>query len=85
MFFGHMLVDMNIFSCFAMWNSCPKFVPTFHLHSVYITADRCSITYSCGGTAMQGNSCECNACNIKLFWLRQPDRDKRTQKHKLLD
>jgi hypothetical protein len=28
-------VDMDIFSCFGTWNSCPKFVPTFQLHSVY--------------------------------------------------
>jgi hypothetical protein len=27
-------VDMDIASCFVMWNSCPKFVPTFQLHPV---------------------------------------------------
>jgi hypothetical protein len=25
---------MDIFSCFCMWNSCPKFLRTFHLHYV---------------------------------------------------
>jgi hypothetical protein len=28
-------VDMDFFSCFGMWNSCPKFVRTFQLNSVY--------------------------------------------------
>jgi hypothetical protein len=28
-------VDMDIVSCFGMWNSCPKFVRTFQLHFVY--------------------------------------------------
>jgi hypothetical protein len=28
-------VNIGIFSCFGMWNSCPKFVRTFQLHSVY--------------------------------------------------
>jgi hypothetical protein len=27
-------VDMNIVSCFGVWNSCPKFVRTFQLYSV---------------------------------------------------
>jgi hypothetical protein len=27
-------VDMDIFSCFVMWNSCPKFIHNFQLHSV---------------------------------------------------
>jgi hypothetical protein len=26
---------MDIFSCFGMWNSFPKFVRTFQLHPVY--------------------------------------------------
>jgi hypothetical protein len=26
---------MDIFYCFCMWKSCPKFVRTFQLHSVY--------------------------------------------------
>jgi hypothetical protein len=30
---GHMLIWT--FSSFGMWNSCPKFVRNFHLHSVY--------------------------------------------------
>jgi hypothetical protein len=29
-------VDKDIFSSFGMWNSCPKFVRTFQLHSVYL-------------------------------------------------
>jgi hypothetical protein len=29
-------VDMNIFSCFGMWKSCPKCVRTFQLHPAYI-------------------------------------------------
>jgi hypothetical protein len=28
-------VDMDIFSCFDMWNSFPEFVCTFQLHSVH--------------------------------------------------
>jgi hypothetical protein len=28
-------VGMDIFSCFGMWNSCPKFVRTFQLQFVY--------------------------------------------------
>jgi hypothetical protein len=28
-------VDMDILSSFDMWNSCPSFVRTFQLHSVY--------------------------------------------------
>jgi hypothetical protein len=28
-------VDTDIFSCFGMWNSCPKFVHSFQLHSIY--------------------------------------------------
>jgi hypothetical protein len=27
-------VDMEMFSCFGMWNSCPNFVRNFQLHSV---------------------------------------------------
>jgi hypothetical protein len=27
-------IDMDIFYCFGVWNSCPKFVDTFQLHSV---------------------------------------------------
>jgi hypothetical protein len=28
-------VDTDIFSCFGMWNSCPKSVRNFQLHPVY--------------------------------------------------
>jgi hypothetical protein len=28
-------VDIDIFSCLGMWNSCPKFVRTFQLHPAY--------------------------------------------------
>jgi hypothetical protein len=27
-------IDIAAFSCFRMWNSCPKFFLTFHLHCV---------------------------------------------------
>jgi hypothetical protein len=32
---GHMLICS--FFLFGMWNSCPKFVPTFELHSVHFS------------------------------------------------
>jgi hypothetical protein len=33
-------VNMNIFSCFGMWNSGPKFVHTFQLHPVCMRAHK---------------------------------------------
>jgi hypothetical protein len=39
--------DMNIFPCFGMWNSCPKFVGTFELHPVYICVRERACTSTC--------------------------------------
>jgi hypothetical protein len=46
--------DMNIFSCFGMWKSCPKFVPTFQFRikfNTVLSVSRvlllnCQISYS---------------------------------------
>jgi hypothetical protein len=37
-------VDMDIFSCFGMWNSCPKFVRTFQLHPVCVYISKFNIS-----------------------------------------
>jgi hypothetical protein len=44
-------VDMDIFSSFGMWNSCPEFVHTFQLHP----GDRLYLLALCSSS----NSCTC--------------------------
>jgi hypothetical protein len=42
-------IDMNLFSCFGMWNSCPIFVSTFRLHPGYAymeTSTLIAVNYS---------------------------------------
>jgi hypothetical protein len=38
--------DLDIFSCFGMWNSCPKFVRSFQVHPVFLDASKGSSVWT---------------------------------------
>jgi hypothetical protein len=70
---GHMLIWTFFFSCFCMWNSCPKFLCTFQLHPILWTLTRLLIQYNRTVTASMGPNClwEAQAQEIpNLLWYQ---------------
>jgi hypothetical protein len=49
-------VDMDIFSCFGMWNSYPKFICTFQLHTLASMCVRVRVACVCACVCILNDS-----------------------------